>query len=194
MRCDQVRRRGRSLKVLTDLVFVDGEVRLDVRFDVARARLVSLLRGSTLLAASQDAYSDGAAALTRPRPQGSMRAISRLVEVKFQGPAPHGNAVLVALRWEVIGPDGKLFPALDADIMLAPAGRGATLLRLDGAYRLPAGAPGGGAGQVILHRVAAITVRGFLDRIEAAITDSVRNTSPDGRGRPSSLPPETEVS
>lgn len=184
----------RPSRVLTALVFVGGEVLVDVSFGVAQARLASLLRGSTLLAASQDAYGDGAVALTQPGPQRSLQVISRLVEVKFQEPSPQANAVRVALRWEAIGPDGKLFPALDADIMLAPAGQGATLLRLAGVYRLPPGALGGRADQAIPQRVAAMTVQGFLDRIGATITDSVWDTGPDGHERPSSMPPESEVS
>jgi hypothetical protein len=33
--------------------------------------------------------------------------------------------LLVALRWEAIGPDGEPFPALHANVMLAPVSQGA---------------------------------------------------------------------
>jgi hypothetical protein len=38
------------------------------------------------------------------------------------------------------GPGGKLFPALDADIWLTPAGEYSARLSLAGAYRPPPGA------------------------------------------------------
>lgn len=46
------------------------------------------------------------------------------------------------LRREAAGPYGRLFPALDADITLTPAGQQATVLELAGAYRPPLGAAG----------------------------------------------------
>jgi hypothetical protein len=48
------------------------------------------------------------------------------------------------LRWEATGPGGRLFPALDADITLTPAGEHATLLGLAGCYRPPLGSWGRG--------------------------------------------------
>jgi len=41
----------------------------------------------------------------------------------------------VALRWEAIAADGTLFIALDAGLMLVPAGNQTTALALAGAYR-----------------------------------------------------------
>jgi hypothetical protein len=50
------------------------------------------------------------------------------------------------LRWNAIGPGGRLFPALDANITLTAHGEQATWLRLAGAYRPPLGAAGRPAG------------------------------------------------
>lgn len=176
-------------------MFVGSEVLLDVGFDVARVRLASLTRGGNLLAASQDAYGDGVAGLIRVGPLGPGPGVSRLVEVKFGEPVTRGDSVLVALRWEAIGPGGELFPALDADLTLAPAGEGATALRLAAAYRPPLGALGAQLDRVILHRVASATMREFLGRIGTAITDSARETDlAREAGQPSSLPPDAEVS
>lgn len=176
--------------VLTGRVFVDGEVLLDVSFDVARARLASLIRGGNLLTPSQDAYGDGVAGLARVGPLGPGPGVSRLVEVKFGEPVTRGDSVLVALRWEAIGPGGGLFPVLDADLTLAPGGEGATALRLAAVYRPPLGALGAQLDRLILHRVAVATVQGFLSRVGTAITRPARAAGP---GR-SSLPPDTEVS
>ena len=178
-------------------MFVDGEVRLDVSFNVARARLVSLIRGGNLLTASQDAYGDEAAGLARVGPLGPGPGVSRLVEVKFQEPVTHGDSMVVAMRWEATGPGGGLFPALDADLTLAPAGEEAAVLRLAAAYRPPLGALGAQLDRVILHRVAAATVQGFLGRVGTAITHPAVVTGRarvTGHQEPSWLPPDAEVS
>lgn len=184
--------------VLTGLVFVGNEVQLDVSFDVARARLVSLIRGGNLLTASQDAYGAGVAGLARVGPLGPGPGVSRLVEVKFREPVAHGDSMMVAMRWEAIGPGGGLFPALDADLTLVPAGAEAAALRLAAAYRPPLGALGAQLDRVILHRVAAATVQGFLGRVGTAITTYpagvTGRTRVNGHRGPSSLPPDAEVS
>jgi hypothetical protein len=163
---------------LTDRVFIGGELLLDVSFDVARDRLISLIRGGSLLTASQDAYGDGVAGLARVGPLGPGPGVSRLVEVKFREPVTHGDSVTAAMRWEAIGPSGGLFPALDADLTLAPAEGGATVLRLAAAYRPPLGALGVQLDRVILHRVASVTVHAFLRRVGTAITHPGRPAVP----------------
>jgi hypothetical protein len=183
--------------VFTDHVFVGSEVQLDVSFDAARARLLSLLRGRTLPTASQEAYSEGVASLARVGPMGPGLGRSRLVEVKFQEPVTHDDSVLVPLRWEAIGPGGGLFPALDADLSLAPAGDGTAVLRLAAAYRPPLGALGARLDRVILYRVATATVQEFLGHVGDAITYSAPAARParaNGDRGPSSEPPDAAVS
>lgn len=170
---------------------------LEVSFDAALARLVGLIRSGDLLTASQDAYGDKVAGLARVGPLGPVPGVSRLVEARFSEPVTHGDSGTVALRWEAIGPSGRLFPALDADLTLTPAGEGATTLRLDGAYRSPLGALGTGLDRVILHRVATATIRGFLNRVGAAITRPAPMTGPtsrNGHQDEASLPPDAGVS
>jgi hypothetical protein len=95
--------------------------------------------------------------------------ISRLVEVQFRDLVLNEGGAGLALRWDVTGPGGALFPALDADITLTPAGDTATTLALAGTYRPPLGALGAGLDRAILNRVAGATVRDFLNRLAAAI-------------------------
>jgi hypothetical protein len=188
---------SQALGVLTGLVFVGGEALLDVSFAAARIGLVSVIRGGALLTASQDAYGEGVVGLARVGPVDSVPGLSRLVEVKFREPVTHGDSVVVALRWEAVGPGSGLFPALDADITLARAGENATSLRLDGAYRPPLGVLGAGLDRAILHQVATATIRGFLDRLGETIAHPAAMTGPaqgDGRLGPSRLPPDAEVS
>lgn len=174
-------------------MFVGSEVSLDVSFDVARAGLVSLIRSGNLLTASRDAYRDGAAGLARVGPG---LGVSRLVEVKFGEPVTRGDSVVVALRWEAVGPGGGLFPALDADLALAPAGEGAAVLRLAAAYRPPLGALGAQLDRVILYRVATATVQEFLGRVGTSITQRGRTAGAareEERRRPSSLSSDADV-
>jgi hypothetical protein len=49
------------------------------------------------------------------------RCIS-LVEVHFLEVVTRGESAVLALRWEATGPGGRLFPALDGEISLIPAG------------------------------------------------------------------------
>ena len=151
-------------------MFVGDEVLLDLTFTVARARLANLARGDSLLSVSQDAYNGGITGLSRIGPLGSAPGLSRLVQVRFRDLMERNDSAGLALRWEAIGPGGGLLPVLDADITLSPSGKQATLLTLTGAYRPPLGSLGAGLDRAILHRVAAATIRSFINRVAAGIT------------------------
>ncbi len=82
----------------------------------------------------------------------------------------HDGCVVLALRWEAAGPGDKLFPALDADITLAPDGENATRLQLAAAYRLrPPGSTGAGTGDAIAHMAATATTRSLMHRLVSAL-------------------------
>jgi hypothetical protein len=147
-------------------MFVGDEVGLDVSFAVARARLATLARGSWLSSASADAYELGASGLSRVGALG----LSREVRVQARELTEREGSAGVAIRWEVTGPGGGLFPVLDADIIVHPAGDETALLTLAGAYRPPLGAVGEALDRAIFHRVAAVTIRNFLSRVAADIT------------------------
>lgn len=175
-------------------MFVGNEALLGIGFDVARPRLIDLVRGNDLLTVSQDAYGTGVASLASVGSPGHTFWVSRLAHVKWKEPVTRENSMLVALRWEAVGPGGRLFPALDADLTLAPAGERASSLRLAGAYRPPPDASRGQLDGENLHRVAAAAVQGFIDRVGAKITRSTATGPARGYPRASSLPPDAEVS
>lgn len=173
-------------------MFAGEEMLVHVSFDAAQARLADLARGGTLLDASQYAYGEGITGVARIGPPGSVRGMSRLAEAHFRGPVIREDTAVLTLRWEAIGPGGGLFPALDADITLSPAGDHATLLSLAGAYRPPPGALDARLDQVILQRVAAATIRIFLGRVADAIADpasAAGRTRGQGGADRSWLPP-----
>ncbi|HLM87501.1 MAG TPA: hypothetical protein VK284_00520 [Streptosporangiaceae bacterium] len=152
-------------------MFIGTEIQLDVRFGAARARLARLARGGVLRRASDDAYRNLGAGLARVGPLEAVPGLSRLVAVRFSDMTIHEDFASVAMRWEADGPGGALFPALDADITLSPAGDDATKLMVAGVYRPPFGALGAGLDRVLLHRVAEATIRVFAQDIAAAMAD-----------------------
>jgi hypothetical protein len=151
-------------------VFVAHELVADVSFLLARGRLASLARGGWLGAASEDAYQDGFTAVIRVGPFRDRPGASKRVRVRFLDPVHRGEAMTVGLRWEAAGLSGALFPVLDADISLTPAGSQATRLALAGAYRPPLDGVGATLDKVILHRVATATIRTLLERVADALT------------------------
>ncbi len=150
-------------------MFVAGQVQAEVSFALAQARLVRLARAGGLLGASQGAYGAGLAGLVPADPPGYEPAVAGLVRVRFGDLIAQPDSAHVALRWEAIAPGGELFPALDADLTLSPAGDQATTLMLAGVYRLPPGTQGDGLDRTVARRVATTTIQAFLDRIVTAI-------------------------
>jgi hypothetical protein len=97
--------------------------------------------------------------------------------VSLLEPVPRDDAVSLPLRWEATGVMGRLFPVLDADLTVTPAGAG-TLLRLDGAYRPPLAGLGTGLDRVVLHRAATATIRSLLTRIADALVSPAPAAQP----------------
>lgn len=145
-------------------MFVGDEVLLDVSFAVARPRLANLARSGMLRTASEDAC--GIALAGRPGAGAPGRV--GLARVYARELAEAEDSAGLAIRWEVSGADGGLFPVLDADIRLTPASDGTTVLALAGVYRPPAadGAPE----PAILRWAASAAIRNFLGRLAAGIT------------------------
>lgn len=164
-------------------MFVREELQLKAAFLAARDRLADLARSGSLLTAAQAASSgegtsDGGTGLTRVGPLGPVRGLSRVVEVQLGELVAHDDSAQLALRWEVAGPGGGLFPALDADITLGRVDDQATTLTLTGVYRPPLGSVGAGLDQAILHRVAVATIHDFLGRVGAAISSPEATAGP----------------
>jgi hypothetical protein len=164
--------------VFTEDMFVRHEMRLDVDFRAAQVRLANLPSSGSLLLAAQHAYGEGTTGLARVGPLGSVRGMSKLVEVRFQDLVAREGSARLALRWEATGPGGALFPALDADITLTPNGEQVTMLELAGVYRPPAGIAGAKLDQAVLRRVADATIRAFVGRVAEFITDPARAAAP----------------
>ena len=167
---------GRRLPCgLTEPVFVADEVLIPVGFATARSRLAELSQPGILLGASDAAYKHGITGAAR----GGSAAASNLVRVQACQLADASGSAGLAIRWETAAPDGELFPVLDADIRLVPAGEGVALLSLNGAYRPPLGALGVAVDTATLRKMGAATIRNFISCLAADIT---------GRSRPAERP------
>ena len=171
-------------------MFVGDEVMLGLSFRSARVRLANLAQVGSLTSASERAYGDGLASLVRVGPIGAIPGASKLVDVRFRDLVIHDDTALLTLRLESIGPGGGLFPALDADITLAPAGERATRVTLAGAYRPPLAGLGAGLDRAIMHRVATATIRSLLNRMVDAIAEPEDATggAPAARSGPRAAP------
>jgi hypothetical protein len=162
---------SRWTQVLKDrTVFVAAEQTVEVPCDIAVARLASMTAGGDLDRASHTAYQRGLTDAIRAGTLGAAAVVSKLVEVRFLDPVQRGEATRVGFRWEATGPAAGLFPVLDADITLIPAGNDRTRLALAGSYRPPLGRLGAGLDKVIFRRAAEATMRALVTDVAAALT------------------------
>lgn len=173
-------------------MFVTHELIADVSFPLARQRLSSLVHEGWLGAASEDAYQDGFTTVIRVGPFMDRPGASKRVRVRFLDPVHRGEAMTVGARWEATGITGALFPVLDADINLTPAGAKATRLALAGTYRPPLDGLGATLDKVILHRVATATVRALLERVAGALVPSAPAAGSIERTTPAPAPWDIE--
>lgn len=94
--------------------------------------------------------------------------IARTVEITFGTCVRAGGKAIFPFRWSASGPAG-LFPALDADLEIAPLGAESTQLAISARYTPPLGKLGRMIDRAVLSRVAEATVKDFLDRVGAAV-------------------------
>jgi hypothetical protein len=151
-------------------MFVRDEVLLDLGFAAAQARVAGLARGGALQRASRKAYAEGSAELAETGPPGSVRAMTRLVEVRYRDLIAGSASARLTIRWLAAAPGSALFAALDADITLTPSGDYAALMVLHGVYRLPPGSLGDGLDAAVIRRVVPATIRVFVGHLADALT------------------------
>ena len=148
---------------MIDHTVVGDRVELNVGFQAARARLRSLARGGMLPRASEVAYGEGITGLAELA--GPAAGLTRLAGVCLEDLTETDGCAHIALQWEAIAADGKLFTALLADLMLIPAGDQVTVLSVAGAYWPPPGRAGAGLGQAVVRCCAAAVIGSFLDSV-----------------------------
>jgi hypothetical protein len=150
-------------------MFVAHELVLDIPIWIARTRLTGLVCCGDLAGSAASAYQDGLDGQIRVGPLGDLPGVSKLVRVRFLDPVQRNEVTTLGMRWEATGSAGSLFPVLDADISLAPAPDGKTVLSLAGSYRPPLGRLGTGLDRTLLSGVAAATIRELLQDLADAL-------------------------
>jgi hypothetical protein len=175
---------------MTDGMFIGDHVLLKVGFAAARTRLGNLAGGGLLLRASEHAFIETMTGLADVT--GSVTGASQLAGVRPGDITETPGRAQLPVCWEVIVGEGVLFPALDADLTLTPAGAAATVFALTGVFRPPPGLSDAGLDQEIVSWFAAAAIRAFLARLAAALVHP-SGATPDSsarRGRPAwdSLP------
>ena len=167
---------------MTGGMFADQTATLDLDLPAARDQFLLLTHGNRLDGMSQDAYADGLAGQIRVGPLGGLPGMSKLVRVSLLDPVGRDDNVLVPMRWEATGLMGRLFPVLDANLMLGEDAQGRGVLRIAGVYRPPLGGLGEELDQIVLRRVASATIRSLLRRVADLLAD--REGEPPGRDAP----------
>jgi hypothetical protein len=152
---------------VTGQIVVGGRILLDASFPATRSRLAVLASDGMLLGASEVAYGMGITGLVQVA--GPAAGLTRLAEVRLGYLAETDNSAHIALQWEAISADGKLFVALTADLMLAPARDQTTAVALAGTYRPQPGPAGAGLDEAIVRHCATATIRSFLGRVAGAL-------------------------
>jgi len=161
---------------VTDHIVVGDRVLLHASFYDVRARLGMLARGGMLLYASEAAYGEGITGLVKAA--GPAAGLTRLAGAWLEDLTETEVCAHIALQWEAIAADGKLFTALDADLMLVPAGEQITALALAGAYRPQPGRDGADLDQALVRECAATAIRSFLARVACALVHPAGTAGP----------------
>ena len=120
-----------------------------------------------LLWASEVAYGEGITSLVKMA--GPAAGLTRLAGARLDALTGTDDCAHITLQWEAIAADGQLFTALDADLMLVPAGDQITALALAGAYRPQPGRAGAGLDRAIVRECAMAAIRSFLARVACAL-------------------------
>jgi len=104
--------------------------------------------------------------------------MARTVAIELGDPVTMPSKTVVPIRWTAVGASG-LFPALDADLEIAPLNAHRTQLAMSARYVPPLGALGRAIDRAILFRVAEATLKDFLDRVRDSLL-----TQPEDVPRP----------
>lgn len=97
------------------------------------------------------------------------KGVTRQVALEVWGPEVHWYGVVYPFRWRAVGAT-KLFPELNADLVLSKDGPDRTKLTLRGTYEPPLGSVGRMADRALLSRVAEATVTDWVARLVAAVS------------------------
>ena len=123
--------------------------------------------GAWIPGLASDAHQEGDRLLAEVGFGGEVR-VARQVAIEVGRPIRVTAKTIVPIRWDPVGGAG-LFPALDADLEIAPLEGGRTQLAISARYVPPLGPFGRVVDRAVLHRVAEATLKDFLDSVRVAL-------------------------
>jgi len=145
--------------------------------------------GAALPRASELAYGEGIAGLVKLA--GPAAGLTRLADVRLEDltdaddQAEEDDCAHIAVQWDAIAADGKLFTTLLADLVLMPVGDQITVLSLTGTYWPPPGCAGAGLDQAALRGCATALMGSFLDSVACELAHPAGTAGPAGRSQAS---------
>lgn len=144
-------------------------------FPQVERALLEVLDG--LPRAADVAYRKGEELRSRLRLNGSL--VAKTVGLEVGAPIRGASQTTVPLTWEATGTPG-LFPRMEADLLVSAMGEDVTHLALRGTYRPPLGQVGEVLDRALLHRVAELSVKTFVDRVAEAVAERIGLASRKG--------------
>jgi len=146
-----------------DRMFVRYFVEIEMPFEHLEAALLDHPE-SWIPGLARKAGEDGEQLLVEVGFEPSGRRVEREVEISFGGPMRFPSQTVLPMSWKPTT-GGRLLPALEADLEMAPLTPTRSHLSVSARYRPPLGGIGRALDRALLHRVAESTMKDFLDRV-----------------------------
>lgn len=104
-----------------------------------------------------------------PQVRGS--GLTRLVRIDCGEPLVGLDSVTFPLKWKAMG-DVGLLPKMTAELSVGAVGPGHTQLTFRGNYQPPLGIFGKIVDRAVMHRLAELVVKSFMDQLARALQDT----------------------
>lgn len=114
----------------------------------------------------------------RHRVRVGTRWVAKRVDATMGGRRELGLSSVADLRWAATGHLGRLFPELDAGVVVTPINATTCLVSITGRYHPPFGPIGRIVDRVALHYVAAATADDFASRLARVLAHDAREGPP----------------
>lgn len=129
-----------------------------------RAETAVLGQVGALPVLADESYREGAALWPRDSEATRVGPVRLIAAVPTRGP----SETVIPLLWQATGPP-ILFPAMEADLVVASVGPSLSQLTFRGFYTPPLGRLGRTLDRAVMHRIAESVVKHFVDRIAISV-------------------------
>jgi hypothetical protein len=150
------------------VAYVQDFLDVGVGFDAAVAELLDADHGWLELLAEQGIQHGHDLRLRLAPKDGAIPLPSKRVRVDLERPYRRGEDWLLPFHWTATAMPA-LFPAMEAELAVAPLGADDVRLTFSGQYRPPLGGIGEAIDTAVLHRVVEHSVRTFLRALGDAL-------------------------